>query len=257
MGVDFADYLHEGWLSIFVTTFTEQPDSLYRNLGEQGFSEVSYAARLAKPTYMPVGWGTGFFDMDNDGWVDLFVANGHVYPQMDQVPGAPRYREPMQLFRNNRDGTFEYISSGLTAIPDASRRGVAFGDLNNDGNIDVVVMNTGQPPNLLLNRTENRNHRVLFKLVGTRSNKMAIGTRVTVKAGKLSQLTEVRAGGSYLSQNDPRLHFGLGSETKMDTVEIKWPSGKVELLRDVPSDFIYTIVEGEGIQSKTALPSLQ
>jgi hypothetical protein len=174
---------------------------------------------------------------------------------MDLVPGAPRYREPMLLFRNNRDGTFEDVSSVLAGIPDASRRGAAFGDLNNDGNIDIVVMNTGEPPTVLLNQGGNNNHRVLFKLVGTKSNKMAIGARVTVKTGKLLQLSEVRAGGSYLSQNDPRLHFGLGAETQMDEVEIKWPSGKLETLHDVPADFIYTIIEGEGIKQKTILPA--
>jgi hypothetical protein len=163
----------------------------------------------------------------------------------------------MLLFRNNRDGTFEDVSSVLAGIPEASRRGAAFGDLNNDGNIDIVVMNTGEPPTLLLNKGGNTNHRVLFKLVGTKSNKMAIGARVTVRAGKLVQLNEVRAGGSYLSQNDPRLHFGLGINAKMDEVEIKWPSGKVENLHDVPADFIYTIVEGEGINRKTALPEIQ
>jgi len=256
MGVDWGDYLHEGRLSMFVTTFTEQPDSLYRNLGQQGFAEVSYAARLAKPTYLPVGWGTGFFDMDNDGWLDLFIANGHVYPQMDLVPGAPPYREPILLFRNNRDGTFEDVSSVLATIPNASRRGAAFGDLNNDGNVDIVVMGTGEPPTLLLNQGANKNHRAMFKLIGTKSNKMAIGARMTVKAGKLTQLSEVRGGGSYLSQNDPRLHFGLGTETKMDEIEIKWPSGKVEVLHDVPADFIYTITEGAGIQNKSALPAL-
>ncbi len=255
MGVDWGDYLHEGRLSIFVTNFTEQADVLYRNLGAQGFSDVSWPAKLAKPTYNPVGWGTGFFDMDNDGWLDLFIANGHVYPQMDMVPGAPRYREPMLLFRNNRDGTFEDVSGVLASIPDQSRRGAAFGDINNDGNVDIVIMSTDGPPTLLLNQGGNSNHRVLFKLTGTKSNKMAIGARVIVKAGKLAQFSEVRGGGSYLSQNDPRLHFGLGSEAKMDEVEIRWPSGKVEVLRDVPADFIYTIVEGEGIQKKTSLPA--
>jgi hypothetical protein len=195
--------------------------------------------------------------MDNDGWPDLFVANGHVYPQMDLVPGAPRYREPMLLFRNNRDGTFDDVSSALAGIPDASRRGAAFGDLNNDGNIDIVVINTGEPPTLLLNQGGNKNHRVLFKLVGTKSNKMAIGARVTVKAGKLTQFSEVRGGGSYLSHNDTRLHFGLGAEARMNEIEIKWPSGKVETLHDVAADFVYSIVEGEGIKQKIALPANQ
>jgi len=256
MGVDWGDYLHEGRLSMFVTTFTEQPDTLYRNLGAQGFSEVSYAAKLAQPTYDLVGWGTGFFDMDNDGWLDIFIANGHVYPQMDMAPGSAPYRQPMQLFRNQRNGTFEDVSSVLAGFPPQSRRGVAFGDLNNDGNVDVVVLNTGAAPTLLLNQGGSRNHRVLFQLSGTKSNRSAIGARVTVKAGKLEQFSEVRGGGSYLSQNDPRLHFGLGDEARMDAVEIKWPSGKVEFLREVPADFIYTIVEGEGIQRKVALPAL-
>jgi hypothetical protein len=256
MGVDWGDYLHEGRLSLFVTNFTEQPDTLYHNLGTQGFSDVSYAAKLARPTYQWVGWGTGFFDMDNDGWLDLFIANGHVYPQMDLVRGAPPYRQPMQLFRNLRDGTFEDLSSVLSGIPAESRRGVAFGDVNNDGKIDMVIINTGAPPTLLLNETQTKNHRALFKLVGTKSNKSAIGARVTVKAGKLIQLSEFRAGGSYLSQNDPRLHFGLGGAATMDEIEIRWPSGGIEQLHNVPADFIYTLVEGHGIQQKVSLPSL-
>jgi hypothetical protein len=256
MGVDWGDYLHEGRLSMFVTNFTEQPDTLYRNLGKDGFSDVSYPAKLAKPTYPYVGWGTAFFDMDNDGWLDIFVANGHVYPQVDSIPGGASYREPLQLFRNMRDGTFEDVSSVLSGIPPHSRRGAAFGDINNDGNIDVVLVNVGEPPTLLLNQGGNANHRVLFKLVGTISNKMAIGARVTVKAGKLVQFSEVRAGGSYISQNDPRLHFGLGGEALMNEVEIKWPSEKVEVLHNIPTDFIYTLVEGEGIKEKSALPKL-
>jgi hypothetical protein len=203
-----------------------------------------------------VGWGTAFFDMDNDGWLDVFVANGHVYPQVDSIPGGASYREPLQLFRNKRDGTFEDVSSVLSGIPPHSRRGAAFGDVNNDGNIDVVLINVGEPPTLLLNQGGNTNHRVLFKLIGTVSNKMAIGARVTVKAGKLVQFSEVRAGGSYLSQNDPRLHFGLGTEAFMSEVEVKWPSGRIEALRNVPADFIYTVIEGGGIKEKLALPRM-
>jgi hypothetical protein len=194
--------------------------------------------------------------MDNDGWLDIFVANGHVYPQVDTVPGGITYRQPIQLFRNHRDGTFDNVSSVLAEIPAESRRGAAFGDLNNDGNIDVVMVNVGAPPTLLLNQGGNQNHRVLFKLTGSgpKSNRSAIGARVTVKAGRLTQLGEVRAGGSYISQNDPRLHFGLGAESRMTEVEIKWPSGKVEVLRDLPADFIYIVVEGKGTVSKTPLP---
>jgi hypothetical protein len=194
--------------------------------------------------------------MDNDGWLDVFIANGHVYPQVDSIPGGASYREPLQLFRNKRDGTFEDVSSVLSGIPPHSRRGAAFGDVNNDGNIDVVLINVGEPPTLLLNQGGNTNHRVLFKLIGTVSNKMAIGARVTVKAGKLVQFSEVRAGGSYLSQNDPRLHFGLGTEAFMSEVEVKWPSGRIEALRNVPADFIYTVIEGGGIKEKLALPRM-
>jgi hypothetical protein len=256
MGVDWGDYLHEGRLSMFVTNFTEQADTLYHNLGKDSFEDVSVRAKLAQPTYLPVGWGTSFFDMDNDGWLDILLVNGHVYPQMDAVPGAARFKEPIILFRNNRDGTFEDVSSVLAGLPLWSQRGAAFGDINNDGNMDVVIVNVGEPPTLLLNQSENKNHRVLFKLVGTKSNRMAIGARVTVTAGKLVQFAEVRAGGSYLSQNDPRLHFGLSDETNLNEVQIRWPSGTIQILRDLPADFIYTVVEGSGILDKTALPSL-
>ncbi len=133
---------------------------------------------------------------------------------------------------------------------------MAFGDINNDGNVDIVVLNVGAPPSLLLNHGDSANHRVLFKLVGTKSNKAAIGARVTVKAGSVVQIDEVRGGASYLSQNDLRLHFGLGANDKMSEVSIRWPNGESEALRNVPANFIYTIIEGAGIQQKVALPPL-
>jgi hypothetical protein len=255
MGVDWGDYLNDGHLGVFVTNFTEQPDTLYRNLGRGEFSDVTWAAKLAQPTYLNVGWGTGFVDFLNSGWLDLFVANGHVYPQMDQIVGSARYAEPMQLFRNQRDGTFADASSAFPGLPDASRRGAAFGDLNNDGKIDIVVLNMDGPPQLLLNESENHNHRALFRLVGTRSNKMAIGARVTVRSGKLVETREVRAGGSYLSSNDPRLHFGLGAADLMSEVSIRWPSGTREVLKDLPADRIYTITESQGITDRSPLPA--
>jgi hypothetical protein len=256
MGVDWGDYLHEGRLSMIVTNFVEQGSTLYHNLDKENFADVSVRAKLMRPTYPFVSWGTSFFDMDNDGWLDLFIANGHVYPQVDTIPGGIPYRQPMLLFRNHRDGTFDDVSQALAGMPPQSRRGAAFGDINNDGNIDIVVLNVGEPPSLLLNHNDSSNHRVLFKLVGMQSNKAAIGARVTVKAGTLVQISEVRGGASYLSQNDLRLHFGLGANDKMDEVSIRWPNGETQVLRDVTADFIYTVVESAGIQNKVALPPL-
>jgi hypothetical protein len=268
MGVTWGDYDHTGRLSMFITEFADQPNTLYRNLGFQtlgyqthgprGFEDVAMPSHLGQPSLPLVGWGTTFFDMDNDGWLDLFVANGHVYPQMDTVKGSAAYAEPMLLHRNLRNGTFEEVSkaAGLADIPLKSRRGAAFGDIANNGNIDIVVLNVGEPPSLLFNTNKIANHRVIFRLVGTKSNRAAIGARVTIHAGGMTQFDEVRGGGSYLSQNDLRLHFGLGSATRIDSVEVRWPSGKVETLKDVPADKIYTIVEERGIQDSAPFGDL-
>jgi hypothetical protein len=256
MGVDFADYDHDGKLDLFVTEYTDQANNLYRNLGGGVFSVMSWPAKLGQPSFRYVKWGTGFVDFDNDGWVDLFVNNGHVYPQVDAIPNSPGYKEPMQIFRNNHDGTFEDISkaSGVFDMPPQSRRGAAFGDVYNDGNMDILVLNIGEAPSLLINQTRNSNHRVAFHLIGTKSNRAGIGARVTLHAAGVMQFNEVRGGGSYLSQNDLRLHFGLAAADKMETVEVAWPSGQSDLLRDVPADFIYTITEGKGITASVPLP---
>jgi hypothetical protein len=256
MGVDMGDYDHDGRLDIFVTEFVDQSDTLYRNNGTDGFADVSWNSQSAQPSHPYVGWGTGFFDMDNSGWLDIFVANGHVYPQMDTIPNAAHFKQPILLFKNKRNGTFEEVAAsvGLKDVPLQSRRGAAFGDINNDGCVDVVTLNVGEPPSLLLNHCQNGNHRVLFKLLGTRSNRLAIGARVTVRAGKVTQFSEVKGGSSYISQNDLRLHFGLEKNEKIDEVTVRWPNGESETLRDVPADFIYTIVEGKGIDDKVPLP---
>jgi hypothetical protein len=255
MGVDFGDYDHDGRLDIFVTNFADQEDNLYHNLGAKGFDDVSWKAGVAKPSYAYVKWGTGFFDFDNDGWVDLFVASGHVYPQMDQLEGAARYKEPLLLHMNNHDGTFteSAAAAGLNAVPVASRRGAAFGDVANDGNVDMLLLNVGEAPTLLMNQGVAGNHRVEFRLRGTKSNRAAIGALVTVRAGKLVQFNEVRGGSSYLSQNDLRLHFGLGKATVVDSVEVLWPSGTVEKFTNVAADKIYALVEAQGIRGATAL----
>jgi hypothetical protein len=257
MGVDLGDYNHDGRLSVFVTEFVDQSDTLYRNNGSDGFADVSWSSQIAQPSHPYVGWGTGFFDMENDGWLDIFVANGHVYPQVDTIPNAAHFRQPMLLFRNQRNGTFAEVASaaGLSGVPLRSRRGAAFGDINNDGCVDIVTLNVGEAPSLLLNHCQNGNHRVLFRLLGTKSNRLAIGARVTVRTGKLTQIGEVKGGSSYISQNDLRLHFGLEKNEKMDEVTIRWPNGTVETLRDVPADYVYTVVEGDGIKGKVPLPS--
>ena len=257
MGVTWGDYDHSGRLSMFITEFADQPNTLYHNRGSLGFDDVAMQSRLGQPSLPLVGWGTSFFDMDNSGWLDLFVASGHVYPQMDSVKGSAPYAQPMLLHRNLRNGTFEEVSkaAGLADMPLKSRRGAAFGDIANNGNIDIVILNVGEPPSFLLNTNSSPNHRVLFKLVGTKSNRAAIGARVTIHAGGMTQFDEVRSGGSYLSQNDLRLHFGLGSAAKIDSVEIRWPSGKTETLKDLPADKIFTITEGQGIKETSDLPA--
>jgi hypothetical protein len=256
MGVDWGDYDHSGRLSFFVTHFEEQPNSLYRNMGKEGFDDVSWTSGVGQPSYPYVGWGTGFFDMDNDTWLDLLVANGHVYPQIDTLDTGPRFREPVLLHRNNRDGTFDEVSkqAGLQELPLKSRRGAAFGDVFNTGNTDVLLLNVGEAPSLLKNMNASAFHRALFKLIGTKSNRAAIGARVTIRAAGVMQFNEVHGGGSYLSQNDLRLHFGLGTAKKMESVEIRWPNGTVETLQNVAADCIYTIVEGAGIRDTKSLP---
>ncbi len=255
MGVDFGDFDRDGRLDIYVTNYTEESDGVFLNLGDKGFPDIAESAGIAQPTYFWVGWGIGFADFENSGWPDIFVAHGHVYPQMDQIKGGAPYKEPVQLFRNNRNRTFTDITSlaGLDKLAPLSRRGVAFGDVNNDGKVDILMLNVAAPPTLLINRSTDSNHAVLFKLVGSKSNKAAIGARVIVTAGGLKQIDEVRSGGSYLSQNDLRLHFGLGKETNMPNVEIWWPSGKKENYQNLAADFIYTVVEDGGITQATAL----
>ncbi|HEY6253061.1 MAG TPA: CRTAC1 family protein [Candidatus Angelobacter sp.] len=259
MGVDFGDYDRDGLLDILVTNFAEQSTALYHNRGRGDFDDVRETASIAKETYPLVGWGVGFFDMNNDGWLDLFEVNGHVYPQMDTVKGSAPYAQPMLLYRNNRNGTFSNVSgpAGITAMPLKSRRGVAFGDIANNGNIDMVVLNVGDAPSLLLNTARNSNHRVLFKLVGVKSNRAAIGARVTVRAAGMTQFSEVRGGGGYLSQNDLRLHFGFGTAPSMDSVQVRWPNGAIEEFKNLPADKIYTLVEGQGIKNPESFSAPQ
>ena len=253
MGVDAEDFDHSGKLSLAVTTYASQPDALYLNHGEGAFEDVGASAGIGGPSYPYVGWGVALADFTNEGWDDYFATNGHVLPQADHIPGSAAYKQPIQLFHNNRNGTFTDISKTLK-LPLLSRRGAAFGDVNNDGKLDVLILNEDGPPTLLINRTPNAGHAVLIALEGAgKSNRSGIGARVTVKAGALMQFQEERGGGSYLSSNDPRLHFGLGAAKTIDTIEIVWPDGKKESAGKLPADFIYTFAEGRGVVGKVAL----
>ena len=255
MAADFGDYDRDGKLDLVVTRYGYQPMSLYRNQLPLGFSDDTWTSQIGQISYFPVRWGGGFADFDNDGWPDIFVANGNVTSLVDQLPNELQYKEPIQLFHNKGDRTFEEIANiaGLNDGILQSRRGTAFGDINNDGNVDVVVYNVGAPPSIFINDTNNSNHRVLFRLIGTRSNRAAIGARVTVITSKMTQIDEVRGGSSYLSSNDLRLHFGLGSDSIMKKVDIQWPSGLRQELKNVSADAIYTIVEGKGITGTVKL----
>ena len=249
MAGDFGDFNRDGRLDLITTRYSRQPVSLYEN-EHLAFVDVAGQVGLAGNTMKFVKWGTAFGDFDNDGWPDILIANGNFSSLMNRLKTEPRFGEPLQLFRNIQGHSFEDVANeaGLNAGPLQSRRGIAVGDINNDGNLDFVVFNVNGPPSLFINESHNANHRVLFRLVGSKSNRMAIGARVTVYAGGMEQIDEVKGGGGYNSSNDTRLHFGLGKAAIMSKIEVRWPSGLRQQFQNVPGDAIYEIDEGQGIR---------
>ena len=246
MGVGAGDFDGDGDFDIYVTHFAEDTNTLYSNLGGMFFADATAASGASRASRPHVGWGTGFVDLDNDGWEDLFVANGHVYPGMDELNETSRYLQPKEVYRNLTDGTFREISrelDGDLTVP-RSARGAAFGDYDNDGDTDIVVVNTNAPPNLYRNDGGNRRHWIGFRLIGRTSNRDAVGARVEIDAGGRTRVGEVRSGGSYLSHNDMRVHFGLGETERVDEIRIRWPSGATETLDGVDADRYVTIHEG-------------
>lgn len=247
MGTTVADYNGDGRLAIFKTNFSDDTPTLYRNDGDGVFSDVTYSAGLGRHTQY-LGWGTMFFDFDNDGWPDLILANGHVYPEVDKYQLGSTYKEPRLLYHNNGNGTFTDISdsAGPGINAPSSARGLSVGDLWNNGQLSVVINNVYATPSVLVNTVRSSNHWIGFKTIGTRSNRDGIGARISVKNGQRTLVDEVRSGSSYISQNDMRVHFGLGAATRAESVQVRWPSGLAEHFDNLPADTIHTLKEGSG-----------
>ncbi len=260
MGVSVGDFNRDGLLDIVKTNFAGDTDSLYQNLGDGNFEDHTYLSGLGVNTRF-LGWGVGFFDPDNDGWLDLFMSNGHVYPEGDGTQIDSSYAEHKYLYRNLRDGQFEEVTARAGAGINANvpARGCAFGDFDNDGDVDVVVNCVNAPPQLLRCDRTNGNGFLKVRLIGTKSNRSGIGARLVVTAQTaptsklpLRQVDDVRSGGSYFSQNDPRLHFGLGAATSAD-LEIQWPSGTKDLLKNLAAGKLYVVQEGGKIVRTVAM----
>lgn len=250
MGVAVGDYDAQGRLSLFVSNFAEQGAELYRNEGDGNFSDVSFAAGVAAPSLPYVKWGTAFMDYDNDGWPDIFVADGHVYPQVQSTSGSASesYLQRKLLYHNNGNGTFKEVAAqhGTALMVPRSSRGVAFGDIDNDGDVDIVINNIDGKPNVLRNDGGNRLNWLLVHLLGKGMNRSAIGAVVQVHTGQHTQMGLVQSGSSYLSQSDKRLHFGLGTASFADRVEVTWPDGTVTTLEHVTANQIIEIRQPPG-----------
>ena len=249
MGTDAADFDGDGWLDIVKTNFEQDTSSLYRNRGGDSFDDVTFANGLGVNTSF-VGWGTGFLDFDNDGWPDIFMASGHIYPEVDTLSDSSFHQRKI-LYHNKGDGTFEDVSlrAGPGLLLKRASRGVAFGDLFNRGQTDIVINNLGDRPSLLCNQTAFKNQALTLQLVGKAPNQLAIGARATVTANGHLMLGEVRSGGSYLSQNDLRLRFGLGKAQKANRIEIRWPDGHKDTLTDIAGGGLVTIQYGGKVLS--------
>jgi len=249
MGVGVGDYDCDGWLDIFKTNFADDTCNLYHNNGDGTFNDVTFSSGIGINNRY-VAWGCGFIDYDNDGWQDIIQINGHVYPQIDAHDIGQSYKNPRLVYKNLRNGQFKDVSSSMgPGISERfSSRGAAFGDYDNDGDLDVLVLNLGDAPSLLRNDGGNKQNWIKLKLIGTKCNRTAIGARARVVVGGHAQIDEVHSGSSVMSQSDLRLHFGLGKADVVDAIEIKWPTTqKTEKFTNVKANQIITIREGSGI----------
>jgi hypothetical protein len=247
MGVASGDYDNDGRFDLFVTNFSHDYSTLRHNDGALLFTDVSMTSGVGVATLPYLGWGTGFPDYDNDGRADLFIANGHVFPGIDAQHLGTTWKQPNQLFHNEGGGRFQEATAraGPAFQELHSARGAAFGDLDDDGDIDIVVNNIDEPPSLLRNDGGNASHWIGFRLVGAPRNRGAVGARVTVLSGPLRQIKEIQAGSSHNSSNDPRLLFGLGTATTIDKIEVRWPRGRIQVLKGLPLDRYHRVQEPE------------
>jgi len=249
MGCDAADTTGAGRMDLVVTHLDMQLARFYQNLGDGSFDDATFRSKLGYATFHMSGFGTRFFDYDNDGRIDLFMANGHVLDNIERYHADTKYAESKLMFRNRGHGIFENISYQLGtdfALPRVSR-GAAVGDFDNDGKLDILVSNNGQPPQLLRNNGGNANHWLEILLIGTKSNRDGVGARVKLRAGDLVLYDQRKGGMSYQSAQDPRLHFGLAAQTKIDLLEVIWPSGTTTKLSNLKVDQIIAIKEGQGM----------
>jgi hypothetical protein len=249
MGVGVADYDCDGWFDIFKTNFADDTCNLYRNNGDGTFNDVTFSSGIGVNNQY-VAWGCGFIDYDNDGWADILQVNGHVYPEIEGHDTGQTFKNPRLVYKNLGDGRFKDVSTAMgPGISERfSSRGAAFGDYDNDGDIDALILNMNDLPSLLRNDGGNKQNWIKIKLVGTVCNRTAIGARVRVVTGKHVQMDEVHSGTSVMSQSDLRLHFGIGKAVKVDLIEVKWPTTqKLERFTDVSCNQILTIREGRGI----------
>jgi hypothetical protein len=257
MGTDAGDYDGDGYLDLVKTNFEQDTSTLYRNRGDGTFDDVTFKSGLGVNTSF-VGWGTGFVDFDNDGWPDLFMANGHVYPEVDKALGDTSYEQRKILYRNRGNGTFDDVSarSGPGILIKRSSRGVAFGDLWNTGKTDILIANMNETPTLLHNRMTYKAKSLTIQLEGKAPNSFAFGARVTVLARTLHLMGEVRSGGSYLSQNDLRLRFGLGNAEKADKIVVRWPDGHEDTFADIAGGALIVVGYGGKILRKESYKPL-
>lgn len=254
MGIAAGDYMNNGLIDLYDTTFSDDYNPLYRNDGDANFTDISYQLGIAEPTVPFLGWGNAFLDYDNDGWKDLIVANGHVYPVVDKEPWGTSYAERPLLFHNIEGRKFDLVPAveGTALALTYVGRGLAVGDLFNDGKLDVVINVMDGVPALLRNVSPDKHHWIELKLIGgPKSPRDAVGATVYLTANKMRQRGDVLSGGSYASSGDPRLHFGLGDATVVDDIEVHWPSGVKEHFPAPQIDRIITLTEGQGIKSKT------